>query len=222
MNIIDSEYNTLTVLDKNNKILIRNIDEYNILKYRDFDGKQIKVDLADGCKILETFNDGIFNISWKNIKLQSRDKIEIAKRIKYCIENQTSEPIKELLLNEVSTEIKDSVLNLFLVPFGDRLKISKTEIIIDDRFKVDMNGQAYYKNNNQYSSLCIVAGNNGNLTNKIIKHELGDVKIDFKTMEIYTKVLFLLFPNLQDRVFTNQLPDKLNKYISDKMKEDYD
>ena len=67
-----------------------------------------------------------------------------------------------------------------------------------------------------------MAGHNGALSNKTIKHELGEVKINFKTMEIYTKVLFLLFPNLNDSVFINQLPANIKKYIKLKATEIYD
>jgi len=219
--IIDSDYGTLTIKNDEGYILIRNIDEYNILKYGKFNGYRIIKDFPDNVNVTETFDEGIFNVSQGTIKLQIRDKNEMAKRINYCIENNTSEPIKELLLESVSKSIQDDVLTMWLVPFGDKLSINKDEIIINNMFKVDMNGQAYYKDNNDsWQFLCIVASKTGQL-NRIINHSLGNVTIDFRTMEIYSKVLFLLFPNINDNVFYNQLPAHIkndlqkNRFILD-------
>lgn len=217
--IIDSDYETLTVKDENDQILIRNIDEYNLLKYQDFKGKRIIVDLDKDTNITETYDEGIFNISYKGTKMQLRNKIEIAKRVKFCIENNTIEPIKELLLNNIESDIKDNLLDRWLMPFYERLEIGKKEIIIDGLFKVDMNGQAYnLRSKNNWSHLCIVASQTGQL-NRIIQHDLGKVKIDFRTMEIYNKVLFLLFPNLKDTVFTGQLSPQTKRLIKSKVNE---
>jgi len=217
--IIDSDYETLTVKDESGKILIRNIDEYNILKYQDFKGNRIIIDLDKDTNITETFDEGIFNISHKGTKMQLRNKIEIAKRVKFCMDNDTIEPIKELLLNNIESEIKDSLLDRWLMPFHERLEVGKKEIIIDKIFKVDMNGQAYnLRSKNNWSHLCIVASQTGQL-NRIIKHDLGKVKIDFRTMEIYNKVLFLLFPNLKDTVFTGQLSPQTKRLIKSKVNE---
>lgn len=213
--ILDSEYETLTVQLPNGQILIRNIDEYNILKYQKFKGRRIIKRIDKDCKVTETFNEGIFNIVYKDTSMQLRDKIEIAKRLSYCIENKTSEPIRQLLFDNIKDELKEDILIRWLYPFGSRLSINKDCIIIDDLFKVDMNAQAYYKGaNGQFNRLCIVASKTGQL-NKVLTHELGNIEIDFKTMEIYTKVLFLLFPNVKDRVFFNQLPANIQKHIYD-------
>jgi len=216
--IIDSDYQTLTIKTFDNKILIRNIDEYNLLKYKDFNGERIKKTFKDGTKVEETFNDGIFNISHKDIKMQLRNKIEVSKRLKYCIDNDTTQPIKDLLLDNIESEIKDDLLYHWLVPFIQRVQVNKTEIIIDEYFKVDMNGAAHYKQGNKWHFLCIVASEAGKI-NRFIKHDLGSINIDFKTMEIYTKVLFLLFPNLKDSIFMNQLPDKLRKEVEKKLSD---
>lgn len=216
--ILDSQYETLTIKNKDGLLSIRNIDEYNILRYQDFNGERIIIDLDENCSITETFEEGIFNIKYKDTSMQLRNKIEIAKRIKYCIENKTSDPIRELLFNEIKDELKEDILIRWLYPFGSRLSINKDCIIIDDLFKVDMNGQAYYKSNNTFNRLCIVAGKTGQI-NKVLTHELGDIQIDFKTMEIYTKVLFLLFPNIKDSVFFNQLPENLKIYIRKMLSE---
>lgn len=211
--IIDSDYNTLTIKTHDGQILLRNIDEYNLLKYQDYNGERIITDLADGVNITETFNDGIFNVTYKDISMQIRDKIELAKRIVYCKNNKTSEPIKELLLKNVESQLKEDILINWLMPFGYRLQIDKEQIIIDDLFKVDTNGQAYYKMpNGEFKRLCIVVGNEGQVKREI-NHDLGKMNIDFKTMEIYNKVLFLLFPNINDVVFFNQLTPEIKDHV---------
>jgi hypothetical protein len=212
MTIIDSDYQTLTIKTIDNQILIRNIDEYNLLKYGEFEGKRIIVNLPENVKVVETFDEGIFNVSNNDVSIQLRDRIEICKRLTYCMQNETSDPIKELLLNSIETEIKKDVLEKWLIPFYERVQIIDCEVIIDNIFKVNKDGTAYYKDSKGWNFLCIVVHSNGQ-QNRIIKHELGEVKIDFKTIEIYNKVLFLLFPNLQDNIFLNQLPLKIKTLI---------
>ena len=36
--IIDTDYETLTLLDKDNKLIMRNINDYTLLKYKAFNG----------------------------------------------------------------------------------------------------------------------------------------------------------------------------------------
>jgi hypothetical protein len=214
MSIIDNDYQTLTILDQNKKVIIRNINEYNIMKYEDFKGKQIKKTLNKYCKVEETFNDGVFNVFLKGHKLQSHNKIEICKRLKFCIDNDTIDPIVELFESEIKEELNQMFFDQVLEPFMNRIKITEEkEIIIDDIFKIDMNGQAYFKNaNKKFMSLCIVAGSQE--FKHAITHALGKFKVDFRTIEIYYKILFLLYPNKSDRVFYNQLPKHIKEVLN--------
>jgi len=217
MSIIDNDFQTLTIKDIHNKIIIRNIDEYNLLKYGElFKGDRIIVKLSDECQVIETYNNGIFNIKYKEYKMQIRDKIEVCKRLKFCMEQNTTIPIKELLLNEVKTTIEINWLKEVLKPFGDRVEIKEDKkIIIDNLFMVDERGQAYYKTNQDFKSVCIVADQKGKLNYKL-GHELGKFNLNFRTLEIYSKVLFLLYPNMNDSVFINQLPKKIKEIIKGK------
>jgi len=215
--IIDNEYDTLTVLDKNKKLLIRNINEYTLLKYQDFKGELIKVKLSKHVIVEEAINnEGVFNITVGKHKLQSRNKIEIAKRLKFCMTNKVTEPIIELLRDELTDEINKEFFKNALSPFGDRLNfLHDDSIIIDDIFKVDKNGQAHVRTNNKtWKFVCIVAGD------PKFKHHintaLGAFKIDFRTTEIYFKVLFLLFPDTKDSIFMQQLPAPIKKRLKAK------
>lgn len=213
--ILDSDYQALTVLDDSGKIFIRNIDEYNLLKYRDFNGGRIILDLDKDTNITETFNNGIFNVSHKKYSMQIKDRIELAKRIMFCQANNTIEPIKELLLNKAKKEINETFLIASLSGYGDKIIFKDNKILIDDVFAVDKDGQAYFIIDNEFHRLCIVAGKIGQLSHKL-KHTLGKFEIDFRTMEIYNKVLFLLFPNVKDNVFMNQLPKNLKSLVKGK------
>lgn len=215
--IIDNDYNTLTVLDKDQKLLIRNINEYTLLKYRDFGGKLIKVKLTKDIVVEETINnEGVFNVRVGKHKLQTRNKIEIAKRLKFCMTNKTTEPIIELLRDELTEEINREFFKNALLPFGDRIQFLEDDsILIDDLFKVDKNGQAHVrKNKDDFKFICIVAGDPK--FKHHINHSLGTFKIDFRTTEIYFKVLFLLFPDIKDKVFYDQLPKIVQKRLRDK------
>ena len=207
--ILDNDYETLTVKDDNGLILIRNIDEYNLMKYGDFDGKRIIKKLDKDTEITETFNDGIFNVRHKEFSLQVRDKIELCKRLKHCMAYNTIEPIKELLIKSVEKELDKNFLDTALKPFSKRIETKKDMIIIDKLFAVDQNGQAYIiEDDDKFKRLCIVAHETGKM-NHVLSHTLGNFKLNFKTLEIYIKVLFLLFPNFNDKVFWNQLPKEI-------------
>ncbi len=216
--IIDNNYDTLTVLDNNKQLLIRSINDYTLLKYEDFNGERIHLKIGN-VEVLETFNDGIFNIRVGDHRLQSHNKIEVSKRIKYCMTNQVTDPIMELMREELSQEINREFFNNMLKPFKKRTEIlDDKSIIIDGIFKVDMNGQAHVKiGRTKWKFVCIVAGDM-NFKHQIT-HALGKFKIDFKTTEIYLKVLFLLYPDLKDRVFFNQLPSNIKKKLQENEKD---
>lgn len=200
--LINSDYNTLTLMDSKGKIYFRQINDYNLLKFVDFDSNRIMVKLNSNCEVIETFNNGIFNVKYGNIRLQLHNKQEIAKRLKYCMENKTTEPIKELILDKQSDKVNRDYLINSLKPFYDKIKFTNDSIIVKDLFKVNNNGQAYKLNKTKWSFLCIVVNS---FNEDKIKTDLGNIKINFKTQEILFKVLFLLFPNKLDSVFMNQL-----------------
>ena len=211
--IIDSDYDTLTIMNKEKKIIIRNINEYNLMKYNEFKGERIIKQLNDYCKVEESFNDGVFNILIRGKKLQSHNKIEVCKRLKLCENLDTIDPLIELFQDEIKSELNKIFFEQVLEPFRSRIEINdEQDIIIDKVFKVDKNGQAYYLNaNDKFNHLCIVAGSPK--FKHMINHAIGKFSVDFRTIEIYYKILFLLYPNKEDSVFYNQLPKKLREMV---------
>jgi len=207
--IVNSDYNTLTIL-QNDKLFFRQLNEYNILKYNSFNGKRIMIKLNSNCDVLETFNEGIFNVRYGKTKLQLRNKNEIARRLIFCIENKTTNPIKELMLNKQEKQVSRDYLINALKPYYNQIKFTDNSIIVKDVFKVDNNGQAYKKIKYKWQSLCIVVSS---FNHETIKTDLGTLRINFNTLEILYKVLFLLFPNKNDTVFMNQLSHDLKSKL---------
>ncbi len=203
--IVNSDNNSLLIIDKN-KLIIRNLNEYNIMKYQDFNGNRIIVKIGK-CDIVETYNEGIFNVSFDKISMQIRDPNDLCKRIKFNDENY----IIELLKNENKDKFNMDFLLKSLSGYHEFLKFTDHEIIINNMFSVDKNGQAYYFTDPKFKNkLCIVASN---LKKLDYKTEIGNIIIDFRTLEIIHKVLFLISPNINDSIFINQLPIEIKKII---------
>lgn len=213
MAILDSDYSTLTIID-NGKIKNRNLNEYNILKYGKFNGQRIIVKLSDKCEIVETFNEGIFNVYYGKLSMQIRDTLELCRRISFCIDNKVDDPIKELLAKNKKDELNLSYLQEFLSQYDKHIEFIDDKIVINKIFAVDKNGQAYFNDNGEFRRLCIVVGNIPALKMQVSDNDLGEHEIDFKTKEILMKVLFLLFPDITDSVFFNQLSNDIKKVIS--------
>jgi hypothetical protein len=211
--IINSDYNSL-LIQKGSKLFIRNLNEYNILKHKDFDSNRINVTIGS-VNIHETYNDGIFNITvtsenHNELKFQVHKTIDLCKHILFNDEKL----LLKFLQGEKKTDINQQFLIKSLKGFYDNLKFTNDSIIINDLFKVDKNAQAYFLHEDKEKPLCIVAVNHEKF--KMFDNiGLGDQEIDFKTMEILHKVLFLLIPNMQDSIFINQLP----KPFLEKLKE---
>jgi len=79
--IIDSDYKTLTIIDNKGLMKIRNLNEYNLMKYEKFNGNRIILKLGKTAEIVETFNNGVFNVKIKTLRTQLRDKEKIC----FCI-----------------------------------------------------------------------------------------------------------------------------------------
>jgi hypothetical protein len=210
--ILNSDQNSLLIVDDNSKLLIRNLNEYTILKYKHYNGKRINLKIGN-IQVIETYNDGIFNVIVTNenndqLKFQIHDKIEFCKRILFNDEKL----IKDFINESKKDDINQQFLIKSLSAFFDKLKFLKDGIEINEIFKIDNNGQAYFKNNNNWNFLCIVAVNHKNFK-YIDDIGLGNIEIDFRTMEILHKTLFLLNPNLDDGIFMNQLPLKLKEIL---------
>jgi len=216
--IIDSDYKTLTIIDSKGLMKIRNLNEYNLMKYDKFNGNRIILKLGKNAEIQETYNNGIFNVRIKTLRTQLRDKEKICLCINHYLETKDLTPLKDLLKDKFQASVDINLLKQFLFKYEPRLKYKFNELIIDNRFKVDHVGQAYYYNKNikKWTPLCIVATGNLNQVFQIHDKVLGSFKSNYKTLEIVSKTFFLLNPNLNDKVFYNQL----DKGLKEELKRD--
>ena len=91
--------------------------------------------------------------------------------------------------------------------------------VIDGIFMVDNKGTSFYRRNrptvdgNNWEFLCTVAQKGVRKVN--IETEIGLLELDGTCMTILAKIGFFCNPNIEDRVFMNQLPDKIQKLLRD-------
>lgn len=213
--IIDSDYNTLTIIDNKGLMNLRNLNDYTLMKYGQFGGNRIILKLGKDAEIVETYNEGIFNVRIKTLRTQLRDKEKICFCINHYLQNKDITPLKDLLRDKFQTSVDINLLNSFLFRYDERLEYTNDAVIVDKRFKVDHMGQAYFYNRNvkEWISLCIVASGNLNHVFEIHDKILGKFKSNYKTLEIISKVFFLLNPNISDKIFYNQLDQQTKEEL---------
>ncbi len=209
--IINSDQDSLLIIQES-KLIIRNLNEYNILKYKDYNGKRIFVKIGN-IDIQETYNNGIFNIivskdGKEKLTFQEHNSIELCKRILFNDEKR----LIEFFQKHKAKDIDQQFLIKSLQAFYKFLKFNNEGVIINKIFKVDKNGQAYFLKRKEWKRLCIVAENSKKFK-MFLDLGLGDQEVNFQTVEILHKVLFLLNPNCEDSIFMNQLPNEIKKEI---------
>ena len=204
------------------KIMTKINDSYNNLKYGKYDGNRIFYKFNDEAEVQETYDDRIFNCTYKGETMQVRKSEDICKAI-----NNDNLDDYEIVFKETYYEIHkiELITDLVKRSYGGRVMLMNDDtFVIDDRFLVDSKGTAHYSkrgqshnhthdNDKRWEFLCIVV--KGRPRKKSIKTKIGLVELDEKLLEILAKINFLLYPNMTDNVFTSQLPDWLSKTITD-------
>ena len=197
----------------NGKIMTKINDSYNNLKYGKYDGNRIFYKFDDEAMIQETYDDRIFNCTYKGETMQVRKSEKICESIlDNSIDNYA------VVFKETYYEIHkiELITGLIKRSYGERVKLRNDDsFVIDDRFMVDSNATAHYSKKSKKDSwefLCIVV--KGRPRKKSIKTKIGLVELDEKLLEILSKIQFLLYPNMTDGVFTSQLPEWLTKTMT--------
>lgn len=214
--ILEDREDQIIVTDINGKLATKPKTEYYLLKYKDFDGGRIFYQFDKNSWIQETYNDGIFNLVFKNEKMQLRD----ADKICFCINFHKfygksihrSKPFEELFKKNFTDKLETDVLKSILKPFEHRLNFVKDGIEVDGRFYIDKNAQAFYKSG-IWKSLCIVAFGVEKEDSFDIDSVIGNIEINSKSLQIIAKIMFLLKPNIKDSVFFNQLSNELKEEL---------
>jgi len=206
--LLEDRKDQIIVSDKNGNVDTKPKTEYFLLKYIDFNGNRIFYQFDKNSWIQETYNEGIFNLVYKDASMQLRDAEKIVFCINFHRKNPTSihrqKPFEELFKKNFVEKLETDVLKSILKPFEHRLKFVNDGIEVDDRFSVDKNAQAYQKNA-IWERICIVANTSETNDRFNIDTVIGNIEINSKSLEIIAKVMFLLKPNMKDTVFTSQL-----------------
>ena len=200
----------------NGKIMTKINDSYNNLKYGKYDGNRIFYKFDDEAMIQETYDDRIFNCTYKGETMQVRKSEKICESIlDNSIDNYA------VVFKETYYEIHkiELITDLIKRSYGERVKLrDDNSFVVDDRFMVDDKATAHYskrgknvKEDKRWTFLCIVV--KGRPRKKGIKTSIGIVELDEKLLEILAKINFLIKPNMTDTIFTSQLPEWLSKTI---------
>jgi len=198
------------------KIMTKINDNYNNLKYGQYNGERIHYEFNDEAKVDETYDDRIFNCTYKDETMQVRKSEDICQ----AIMNENLDDYA-LVFKETYYEIHriELITELIKRSYGDRVKLrNDNTFVIDDRFMVDDKATAHYSKRNNDSDkrwefLCIVV--KGRPRKKAIKTKIGLVELDEMLLQILAKINFLINPNITDSIFISQLPDWLSKTLTD-------
>ena len=198
-------------------------DSYSQLKYKTYNGNRIFYDFGDGFKIQETYDDRIFNCYINEVVINIRDGKKIAEFVLDKNKSGYEDYVKEHYLEQHRTELLDKII----ATYNDRVVKVKDGYVVDDIFKVDNKGTSYCKSgvvklpsakHGNWKFLCTVA--QGNIRKMSIDSEVGLLELDTTCMTVLAKIGFFCNPNVHDKVFMDQLPQKIQKLLveQDKVK----
>ena len=202
----------------NGKIMTKINDQYNNLKYGKYEGNRIFYKFNDEAEVQETYDDRIFNCTYKDETIQVRKSEDICSAINSDNLDDYAIVFKETYYAIHKIEL---ITDLIKRSYGERVQLKNDDtFVVDDRFMVDSKATAHYSKKGQnhkhtidsdkrWEFLCIVV--KGRPRKKAIKTKIGLVELDEKLLEILAKINFLLYPNMNDHVFISQLPEWLSK-----------
>ena len=185
---------------------------YFEIKYERFCGNRILYTFPDGIRVEETYNDGIFNAhdGARTVQLSDADKI-----CRFIMSGDES-GLRNLFEEWYSLMVQDDILREVFARYLHRVDMESEPgiYIIDDIFRVDSHGAAYFRSQCDWKFLCIVA--NSAMRNKTYRLPiLGGVDVKSQTMVIMAKVMFLLNPDSSDDVFFSQLDESAKLHVRD-------
>ena len=149
---------------------------------------------------------------FNDVVIQSRQE-EAGKICKMIINNDIDYYLEYCHSRYQVINCQDIVKKLLCI-YNDRIDYTKRGIIIDKIFKVGYDGSAHVKiYGSKWKSLCLVA--DGYIRDKQIDTAIGRVNMSRTLQTILAKIGFCLKPDDKDRVFMQQLPNKLQRVIID-------
>jgi hypothetical protein len=160
----------------------------------------------------------IFNISLNGKTITTRPNMADAVVKSFTDTNSLYEIFDKYNNNKYNIQLLKGVLE----KHGDRIRILPSGFVIDDIFLVDRTGVCWIWNSDKQEAdrthrtnlgsgaVCIVVDKTQRLK---LKTSNGLVEIDEMGYIILSKIEFLMDPNLNDTVFTHQIPKKVLKIL---------
>jgi len=226
MNILEVRPEQI-IFEKDGEVQTRPNSPYYSMRHVTYKGNRIAYTFSDKSYVMETFDERIFNC-WNNgQRLQFRQDLSdrLALAIKFH-EDYLGTTAYDDLFKEAFNEIPNwDILHAYLKNIEDVRYTRSGYKIHDGDFKIDFKGNAWTTSKfsetlDNWNSLCIVMQGKGHTylaDGGVLPDSNGEMtKINALTMTILSKIMFLLNPNLSDKVFTNQLSEsvlsKLRQY----------
>lgn len=226
MRILEIRPEQCIIEEDDGNVSSRPTGDYYKMRLFSYNNGRIHYIFGEDSYIFETFDQRIFNAMHNGMRLQLRQDLSdrIIAAIRYHQNTGNSSHFEDLFEYATKEIPFRNILEAYLKNI-DCLKKVDQGYIVHDEFLIDNKGNAwirreeprdgltdeYYKKNplqREWQSLCIVMQGHSSMANDSwIPDETGAiVRVNSLTMTIITKVMFLVAPNLQDQVFTNQLP----------------
>jgi hypothetical protein len=207
------ERKDMFVLIVNGKVQTVPLTPYTEVKYKHFNGNRVAYRFNEEMEVQETYDDGIFNCSYKTAQIQIRKRDAIAEAILQHYRCGSTSTYERLFQLEYADRNCIELLKFMLAGYRQRLRFEEKSndegaIYIDDgNFKVDRHGNAYVKDGHEYRAICIVV--QGSLSETGVETPIGRVSLDETALTILAKTMFLLNPNWEDEVFRRQMPSQM-------------
>lgn len=233
--ILERRKDVYVLLLAGNKVVTVPATPYNTLKYEHFLGNRIAYSFGDSIgRVQETYNDGIFNCTYRDMSMQIRSRDMIAVAILEHMRCVGPSLYESLFREEYEKLHQADLLKYMLAGYRDRVRVvtmagsggsrrkeedgevaADVDVYIDDGlFKIDAHGNAGVLSFEEegeedgekevYRRICIVA--HGDIKERTIETPIGPVRMNEQTVTTLAKAMFLLDPDLEDSVFTRQLP----------------
>jgi hypothetical protein len=206
------ERKDMFVLLFNGKVQTMPLTSYTEVKYKHFNGNRIAYRFNEEMEVQETYDDGIFNCTYKTAQIQIRKRDAIAEAILQHYRCGSTSTYERLFQLEYADRNCIELLKFMLAGYRQRLRFEEKSndegaIYIDNNFKVDRHGNAYVKDGHEYRAICIVV--QGSLSETGVETPIGRVSLDETALTILAKTMFLLNPNQEDEVFRRQVPSQI-------------
>lgn len=210
--IILEERKDMFVLLFNGKVQTMPLTPYTEVKYKHFNGNRIAYRFSKEMEVQETYDDGIFNCSYKTAQMQIRKRDAIAEAILQHYRCGSTSTYERLFQLEYADRNCIELLKFMLAGYRQRLKFEEKSndegaIYIDGNFRVDRHGNAYVREGHEYRAICIVV--QGSLSEIGVETPIGRIPLDETALTILAKTTFLLNPKLEDEVFRRQVPSQI-------------